>query len=192
MLINPNSGHLPTFPETRMLQEAFGLAGWQFTDLRDPQRIWTLQYFLSPIPGRALGGIRARFLDNKNFVSYCNQRDLEVLLGIGTPGRKCLWGGGLYPEVGDSDWYGLCVDGEDLTDDLQDRELRLRQSAPGILPTNMEMQRTVHDAGSDTSELLYLIGDMDFVSGYGPDMRIETIEQRWVRIERHRVEWTYV
>jgi len=191
MLVNSNSTYLPTFPETRMLQENFGLAGWQFGDLKDPQRVWTLQYFLSPV-GRALGGIRARFLDNKGFVSFINQRDLEVLLGIGVPGRKCLWGGGLYPEVGDSGWYGLCVDSEDLIDDLQDRELRLRQTTIGVLPTNMEIQRTIHDDRSDSSELLYLIGDMDFVSGCSPDMRLETIDQRWARIERHRVEWLYV
>ena len=191
MLINPFKTSMVTVPGTRILEESFGLAGFQYTDPREPQRAWTLQYLLAPIPGRALGGVRARFTDSKDFVSFCNQRDLEVLTGIAKPGDHCFWLEEKYPGPEDNEWYGLCLDSEDLLDDLHDRELRLREQHPGILPSDLEIVRRVHDDGSDSEELHKLLWDADLETGQGPDPRLETIERRWVRVERTKISWTY-
>lgn len=136
--------------------------------------------------------MRARFIDNKGFVSFCNQRDLEVLLGVAQPGTHCYWADSDYVEVGSPEWYGMCLDTEDLEDDLLDRELRLREQYPGILPSHMELVRRLHSGGNDSEELLLLVNDMDMATGFGPDPRFETLTRRWVRIEKTQLYWLAV
>jgi hypothetical protein len=128
-------------------------------------------------------------MDTKGFVSFCNQRDLEVLLGIARPGSVCLWADMDYEEVDEPGWYGLCVDDEDLEDDLLERELRLREVYPGILPNNLQIERRIHNAGTDLQELHLLISDIDPATGFGPDPRLETVSKRWVRVERVLLQW---
>lgn len=189
MLINPNRVQLETIPGTRILVESFGLVGFQHIDPREPRRSWILQCLYAPIRRRRLSGIRAKFMDGKNFITFCNQRDLEVLLGIASPGTRCHWADMDYAEIGESEWFGLCVDDEDLEDDLLERELRLRETHPGILPTNMQIERRIHNDRTDVQELHLLLGDMDRATGFGPDPRLETIGKRWVRIERVPLQW---
>jgi len=191
LLLNPYKPHLEKIPGTRILTTDLGLAGFRYPDPASPGRVWTLQYLFAPIPGRALGGIRAKLVDDKGFVTFCNQRDLEILLGIGQPGDYCYWADDTYPEIGEEDWYGFCVDEEDLADDLHERELRLRQQFPGILPPHLEIVRRIHDGGADAEELNLLLWDMDKRTGLGPDTRLETIDCRWVRVERKPLKWKY-
>src|ERR1700689_4821822 len=122
---------LEVFNGTRLLRNDFGLIGESIEDPFTPQRIWTIQGIYAPVPGRALGGVRAKLTDQHEFVTFCNQRDLEVLLGLGTPGRWCRWLGDEYIEPGDRAWCGFCTDAEDLRDDLYERELMLRHNHPG-------------------------------------------------------------
>lgn len=189
MLINPNRVQLPTIPGTRILEESFGLVGFQYMDPHEPRRAWVLQCLYAPIKRRRLNGIRAKFMDTKGFISFCNQRDLEVLLGIARPGSVCLWADMDYEEVGESGWFGLCLDDEDLEDDLLERELRLRDALPGVLPTHLQIERRIHSAGADMQELLMLVGDFDPVTHIAPDPRLETISKRWVRVERMPLLW---
>jgi hypothetical protein len=191
VLFNPHKQRIPVIPGTRILQSDLGLTGFQYKDPVDSSRIWILQYLFAPIPRRVLGGIRAKLMDSKGFITFCNQRDLEILLGIAQPGDYCCWTDSDYPEIGDKEWYGLCVDEEDLADDLHERELRLRQQYPGILPSNLEITRRIHDGKADAEELDLLLWDMDTRTGLGPDTRIETIDRRWVRIERTPLRWKY-
>lgn len=192
MLINPNKVQLATIPGTRILQETFGLVGFQHIDPREPRRSWTLQCLYAPIRRRRLNGIRAKFVDTKGFFSFCDQRDLEVLLGIARPGAPCHWADMDYAEVGDPGWFGLCVDEEDLEDDLLERELRLREYYPAGIPTNMQLERRIHSDRTDAQELHMLLGDIDHATGLGPDPRLETISKRWVRIERVPLQWELV
>jgi hypothetical protein len=190
MLINPYKSHFTTIPGTRILTSDLGLAGFQYADPASPLRVWTLQYLFAPIPGRALGGVRAKLMDDKGFITFCNQRDLEILLGIAQPGDHCHWSGGTYPERDSREWYGLCVDDEDLQDDLHERELRLREQYPGMpLPPHLEITRRIHDSGADAEELDMLLWDMDTRTGLSPDARLETVDHRWVRIDRTKVIW---
>jgi hypothetical protein len=117
---------------------------------------------------------------------------LEILLGIAESGDYCYWADTDYPERSDKEWYGLCLDDEDLLDDLHERELRLRQEYPGLLPSNLEIIRRIHDGGADAEELYVLLWDMDRMTGLGPDARLETVDHRWVRIERTPLKWKYV
>lgn len=189
MLINPYKTRLATIPGTRVIEDNLGLNGFQFAAAGAADRVWTLQYLLEPVPRRHLGGLRAKFQDEKNFISFCNQRDLEVLLGVSSPGDFCPWTEGEYFAEDDTGWYGLCVDDEDLVDDLYERELRLREHYP-VLPTNIEIIRRVHDSGSDCEELHVLLQDAD-ESGYQPDTRRETLLRRWTRVERTALKWRY-
>jgi hypothetical protein len=189
---------VPTLRGTRIVTETFGLAGFQLEDPRQQGRLWTIQYLFAPIPGRALCGIRAQLLDQQGFVSFVNQRDLELLLDLAKPGGWCHWADQEYPGVNcyDEGWYGICADTVDLEDDLQLREMNLRQQYGGVIPNNVELERKVHlDDGRDYEELLLFLWDKDPDTGYGPDGRIETINRRWSEVERTKVTWrasTYI
>lgn len=194
MLINPYREKITTIPGTRFLEGDLGLSGHYVVDIEEPARFWRIQWLLSPIPGRALGGVRAKLIDQKDFITFCNQRDLEVLLRYGSPGQYCHWTGKNYVGVGDIDWHGLCCDEEDLTDDLHERECRLREeyAKHGYqwLPTGLEIRRRVHlGKGRDVEELYTLLWDMDKNTQAYPDPRLETIHQRWARVERNALMW---
>lgn len=174
------------------MTNGLGVVGFQYRDPTTPNRNWVVQHLLAPIKGRRLGGIRAKMCDEKGFVTFCNQRDLEVIIGLAKPGDYCLWMEEHYPGVSDPEWYGLCLDDEDLLDDLHERELRIRQQHPGVLPNYMEIYRRIHSDGADAEELFTLIGDCDFTTGYGPDYRLDTVSNRWTRVERASVRWAYL
>lgn len=196
MIIHPerDRAHL-TVCGGRLLEETFELVGKRLRDLYEPRRLWRIDSFYLPIRGRAVGGVRARLVDDKGFVTFCNQRDLEVLVGLAEPGDWCPWLGRDYVGPGDREWLGLCVDREDLLDDLFVREVELRalqQTVAGhdTLPAGIEITRRIHvERGADVEELLYLREDADVSTGLSPDRRIETIDLRWVRVERTNAPW---
>ena len=121
MLINPCTP-LPVMPGTRILAEPLGLVGVPVEDPRQHGRTWTITNLFAPIHGRALGGIRAKLLDYKGFISFINQRDLELLLDVARPGEWCPWLNTEYPGVNSSEegWFGICCDVEDMLDERQE------------------------------------------------------------------------
>lgn len=191
MLINPylpeSREILSPIPGTNIIAETLGVVGVMLRVPGDPIRSWTIQGLYAPIPGRMLGGIRAKLIDQKGFISFCNQRDLEVLLDISCPGAYCAWLDAEYVDVDEAAWCGLCVDEDDLLDDLYDKELEARsayeEGTP--LPAGLSFSRRIH-AGSlnDYQELLVLKWDMDPDTGMGPDTRFSTVGRRWSSIER--------
>jgi len=193
MLIHPflQKEKLRVHQGTRLLQETLGLVGRALFDPLEKSRLWQIEALFAPIAGRTLGGVRAKLVDEKNFVTFINQMDLEVLLGLVKPGMKCHWSGRSYSGPGDRDWYGLCVDDDDLIDDLYGRELMLRSEYNyQMLPEGLEIYRRVHhEEKVDKEELHLLIGDYDRETGVCPDPRMETIENRWVRADSTRVIW---
>jgi hypothetical protein len=199
VLLDPN-GPLPILPGTRLLTESFSLVGVEFEDPKQDGRVWRIERLFAPIRGRALGGVRARVVDNKGFTSFVNQRDLELLLDVATPGSWCHWSGTYYPGLNDDKdgWYGLCCDAEDLRDQLQEYELWLRDYFSSTyqytqLPSNLEYTRRVHvEDGKDVEELLLFLWDQDPETGLGPDGRYETIDRRWRSVEERRVVWDRV
>lgn len=191
MLINAYQRRPAVVPGTRLLESTLNVAGAQIVDPDNASRVWEIQGFYLPIEGRALGGIRAKLIDQKGFITFCNQRDLEVLLGIGRPGSPVEWRDDEYVAPDDKEWFGFCCDDDDLVDDLQERELFYRMQLPqGLLIPNLEMERRVHIGhGYDAEELYLVTQDMDPETGMFPDTRFETIERRWIRAERRRVRW---
>jgi hypothetical protein len=190
MIVNPYADKqlMRTYSGTRLLQSTLGIIGEVVKDGPDHHRTWTVQALYAPVPGRALGGIRARLVDPKGFVSFCNQRDLEVLLGDAKPGQYCRWLGKDYVDECDAVWIGLCSDDEDLLDDLYERELFLRAGSPeNMLEPGTEIRRFYHrEHKRDLDEVLQLIFDADPTTGYGPDPRFETVKYRWERLELRR------
>ena len=194
MILNPYTERhlLEAYQGTRLLKETFGLVGARILDPDQSEpRLWTLQALYAPLPGRALGGLRARLIDQKGFATFLNQRDLEVLLGMVEPGSWCAWAREDYAEPGDPGWYGFSFDDDDSEDDLHDREMGLRmQSLTGIL-MNEGLTRRVHlGANSDLEESFMLLWDTDPETGLTPDTRLETIERRWKRFEKTRCTWS--
>jgi hypothetical protein len=188
VLVNPYHQRMTTFDGTRLLLETLGIVGLGVRDVTDSQRFWTVQSLYAPISQRTLGGIRAKLSDRNDFVTFVNQRDLEVLLGIGKPGEPCLWTGRRYVGPEDDEWVGFCADEEDLLDDLQEREMLLRSKYPGVLPYGLELVRRVHrEKGNDIEELWTSLWDADPETGMGPDVRLSTLRHRWVRIEQRRL-----
>jgi hypothetical protein len=196
MLVHPYLEREKIIPYagTRLIQETFDLVGAQIRDPHDSSRLWTLKAFYAPVQGRALGGIRARLSDQKGFTTFCNQRDLEVLIGLAQAGTFCHWARQKYAEPGGQDWYGFFMDEDDLNDDMHDREMFLRAESPtGILLGNVEVVRRLHtDTTYDVEELDMLLWDCDPDTGLTPDLRLETVEKRWKRVERQRVQWQYL
>lgn len=190
MLVNPfemSSGILAPIPGTNIIESTLGIVGSTFKDPENAFRQWTIQALYTPVYGRALSGIRAKVIDQKEFISFVNQRDLEVLLELSYPGAYCKWLDQDYVEPGEPGWFGLCVDSQDLTDDLYDREMEARAQYPGdyVLPEGLNFERRVHDGHSnDYIETMLLLWDFDPESGMGPDTRIETVNRRWQSVER--------
>lgn len=178
-MLNPYGRELETVPGTPFLQEPT-LADLIGAQIR-ASRTWTVQLFLRPSPRRAIGGIRAKLYDSKGFITFLNQRDLEVLLGLGVPGQLCPWWGGKYAEPGSAGWIGFCVDDEDLRDDIFERECFIRKEL-GRIPEGLSLARRVHlDEGADVEETWVFLRDND--------SRCETVLNRWVRAERAKVSW---
>lgn len=193
MLIHPyrQRNQLTTVGDSRVLTETLGLIGAEIRDPTNLRRRWFIQGVYAPIPGRVLGGIRAKVEDEKGFISFINQRDLEVLLGLVKPGDYCPWTDEDYPDTSHRSWFGLCADDDDLVDDLYEKELSFRsETEDGVLPEGLELTRRVHlDRGNDVQELWAFLGDVDPETGIWPDPRFKTVERRWIRVERVRVEW---
>jgi hypothetical protein len=195
MIVDPflDKERMATYLGTRLIQERFGLVGARILDTSTPNRMWTLQAFYSPIRGRMLGGIRARLTDQKGFVTFINQRDLEVLLGMVEPGTWCQWARQDYVPPDSRDWYGFAMDEDDLEDDLHDREMLLRLNSPTEFLMEGEINRRVHlDESFDAEEYFILLWDADPETGISPDLRLETVDRRWKRVERTRHQWNYL
>ena len=194
MIIHPDlDRRLLTTAYGRMLNESFNLLGVQIPDPHRPERVWTISALYAPIRGRAVGGIRAHVTDQKGFISFINQRDLEVLLGVGVPGTYCKWLGKDYVDPSDrDDWFGFSADQEDLTDDLFAREAEIRfaqhqQTGEFYVRPNVEMSRLIHlSVGVDYDEQLIGRGDWD---GHDYDQRMETLYLRWTRAGRTPLSW---
>lgn len=196
MLLNPYTSTLETLPGSRMLVEGLGLIGASFPDEKKEGRVWTVTNLFAPIRGRALGGIRAKLQDQKGFIAFCNQRDLELLLGLAKPGNICPWTDSEYPEIGSREFYGMCIDIEDLEDDLFERELQLRSlmasspEYPNVIPYGYQLTRRIHlNDKEDTEEVDMMLYDCDPKTGLGPDTRFETLMSRWTSVGRSRLLW---
>ena len=201
MLVNPYSERdsLITFSGTRVLQNDFGLIGTQLPDITykagtwqlNPERTWVIQGIYAPIRSRTVQGIRARVMDYKGYSSFINQVDLEWMLGHSNAGVKCPWTGRRYAEPGDQEWFGLCMDDDDLADDLLAREQLLRgEYADMTLPEGSEILRRIHcDDFDDREELLVLLWDGDFATGISPDFRLETIKKRWAAVAKEKAPY---
>lgn len=198
MLLNPYRTTLDLVPGTRLLTQSFGLEGAIIQDPDCLERKWRICNVYGPIRGRVLGGIRVKLEDEKGFVTFCNQRDLELLLGLGKPGAWCPWTNKEYPELGSVDFFGLHMDTEDLNDDMLDRELLLRDELMKhnvtLLPSyQIDLPRRLHvDNGMDYEDLMVFLEDCDPVTRMGPDMRLETVTNRWRRAERTKLTWSRV
>lgn len=193
MIINPYRDRTAIAPiaGTRKLSQDFGLIGTIIRDPYNSRRLWTIDGLYAPVTDRALGGIRAKLTDEKDFFTFINQQDLEVLLQVARPGETCKWSGKKYSGPGDYNFYGFCVDDDDLVDDLYDRELMLRGMSPtGILNNNCEIFRRIHlEDKIDVQEYQILLWDADMNTGMFPDPRMETVENRWTRVERIKTPW---
>jgi hypothetical protein len=191
MLINVYRERPAVIPGTRLLETTLGIVGMRIPDPQNMRRVWDVQGVYLPLPGRALGGVRTKLVDQKGFVTFCNQRDLEVMLGLAAPGDYCPWSGGEYAGPDYEEWIGFCADEDDLLDDLFERELYLRaHTQSGVLSGAYDIERRVHlGKNNDCEDVFVLVGDYDFDTGLFPDVRFETVERRWSRAERRRVRW---
>ena len=191
MIINAYRNPPTAFPGTRLLETTLGIVGVRIPDPANMRRVWEVQSLYLPLRGRAIGGIRTKLSDQKGFVTFCNQRDLEVMLGIGRSGEYCAWADDEYVSPEDERWCGFCCDDDDLMDNLFEREMFLRAQVPGgVLPSNLDIERRVHlEHNNDFEEVYVLLADMDFDTGMFPDPRFSTVDRRWVRSERKRVRW---
>jgi hypothetical protein len=191
MLLNPFRERAAVIPGTRALESTLGLIGGRVADPHELHRVWEVAGIFCSLPSRAIGGLRIRLIDQKGFVTFCNQRDFEVLLGMGIPGTLCPWLDAPYVHWEDSNWCGFCCDEEDLLDDLYEREMFLRgYMDSGILVPGYDISRRVHlERNNDVEDLFVLIADADPETGMYPDRRFHTVQRRWMRAERHRVLW---
>ncbi len=187
MIVNPYDSQLDVFEGTRLLKRTFGLIGKTVQEPSSDRR-WVIHGLYAPLPKRVLGGIRAKLISPDGITTFINQRDLEVLLGDGIPGASCRWLNSVYPQVGEDNWFGFCMDTQDLLDDLMDHELMIRLTNGGKLPPGSEIQRTVHtDKNTDTEEIFVSTWDINSEAGIAISTGISTIHNRWTRSYNKRV-----
>lgn len=192
MIINPYTPEgqvlLAPIPGTHIVEDSLGIVGATVRDPLNIMREWTIRSLYTPIRGRLIGGLRAKLEDQKGFITFCNQRDLEVLLDVASPGAYCIWLDDKYVEPGEREWIGFCVDELDLLDDLYDRELEARAQLPRqdmVLPPGLNFERRIHDGPhNDFIEHMMLRFDLDPDTGVGPDTRMATVDYRWTSVER--------
>jgi hypothetical protein len=195
MLVNPYRDRLATLPGTRILESTFDIIGAKLLDPHNQSRLWEVQCLYAPLPGRALGGFRARLTDQLGFITFCNQRDLEVLIDNACPGDYCGWNDTYYVGPTHRDWYGLCCDEDDLRDDLFEYELLLRAQFAGgaLIPAfqgQLDYVRLLHlGNNNDVEEERLFIMDYDPDTGAFPDTTFENVERRWMRNGTSKVRW---
>ncbi len=192
MIVNPYTQEgrslIRPLGDTNLLEHTFGLVGKRITDLHNRFREWEVNALYAPVRGRSVGGIRAKLVDQKGFITFCNQRDLEVLLDIASPGAWCQWLGSDYAEPFTTEWIGFCADEDDLVDDLYDREVEARalycpHNTP--LPDSLNFNRRVHNGlHDDFEEEVLFLGDTYYESSAQLDSRFETVVNRWRSVER--------
>lgn len=186
MIVNPftEKGRLATFRGTRVLRDDFNLLDHTVKDVRRPNREWTIVGVYAPLTCRAVEGIRVKVVDQDDVITFVEQMDLEVLLGLARKGDTCAWSGKRYLGPGDSAFAGLVCDEDDLLDDLMDTENIIRRSV-AIIPNRTTIHRKLQlEFGHEVEETWMMMGDSDVESGMSPDLRMETIERRWKRISR--------
>lgn len=186
---------LETITGTRLLSSTFGLVGKLFPDTVNAQRIWKVLNTLAPLePFRGYKSYpRLRVVDQEGFVSFIHYMDYSLLTGFVKQGALDPYSGLEYHQIGDfrNGWRGLYADAEDLEDDLHIRELEIRETHGWdlILPC-FSLTRYVHTSErKDECIVDELQFDADPLTGYGPDMRLETIRKRWAQKERWIVPW---
>lgn len=192
MIVNPYTQEgrslIRPLGDTNLLEHTFGLVGKCITDLHNRYREWTVHALYAPVSGRSVGGIRAKLVDQKGFITFCNQRDLEVLLDLASPGAWCQWLGSDYAEPFTNEWIGLCADENDLIDDLYDREVEARalycpRNEP--LPDSLNFNRRVHNGlHDDFEEEVLFLGDTYYETSAQIDSSFETVINRWRSVER--------
>lgn len=181
-LINPftEPHRLRVHQGTRLLIDDAGLLGKTFTD--ETGNDWQIIGVYAPLPGRKISGIRARVIDDDDYTSFINQRDLEVLLGIGKPGSRCNWTGEAYPSHESPEWVGVFCDDDDSLDDLNAREMELLSM--NQLHEGSTIQRKIHVTNKRRFEE-YFILIPSWAARY-PVLTYNTVMQRWSRAERLR------
>lgn len=186
MIVNPftERDRLSTFKGTRILRNDFNLLDHTIEDARRPTREWTIVGVYAPLTCRAVEGIRVKVVDQSGVITFIEQMDLEVLLGLARSGAMCVWSGKRYAGPGDSSFVGLVCDEDDQLDDLMDTENVIRRSV-AIIPNRTTIHRKLQlEFGHEVEETWMMMGDSDVESGMSPDLRMETIERRWKRISR--------
>lgn len=156
------------------------------------KRHWTVRSFFMPKATQGCTvetGVRALVADEHGFVSFVNQRDLEVLLGLRNAGEWCRWLGAPYVGTKDSEFYGCCCDTVDAWDELHAYEMEVRSQYPeGYCLGEMQRERWIHYGwGRDEYELWHFLWDAEPRTGVSPDPRLETVESRWTR--SHSEKW---
>jgi hypothetical protein len=182
MLINPYQAvSMPVVPGTRMLQQDFGLAGYQLVDPGNSERLWTVSGLYTPV-GRKPNGIRVKLIDNKRFITFCNQRDFEVLLGIAKPGDWCHWAGEEYCGPDDANWFGFWADSLDLCDDLHERELELLGECQHGQKDwfSLSIERRIHSGGGSDAEDMWIPNTQPIE---------DTVNGRWIRVFTQPIDW---
>ncbi len=132
-------------------------------------RMWTVTSTYAPIKQLRIAGMRMRLQDQKGFITFCNQRDFEVLAGVGSPDAWCRWLGDRYVEQGSTQWFGFCWESFDHEDDLAEWSVLL--ASEGKLVENVDIERKIFDDGVDWIERSYFNGEA------------------WIRVEREKENW---
>lgn len=148
---------LETYPGTRLLKTNFSLAGVKVKDPKE-NRVWRIEACYAPLAIRRVRGVRFKVRDDRGFISFIEQLELELLLGVRKAGDYCTWAKCFYPEV--ENMYGMCLDAFDLQDDLFDEErLTLATNEEYVYTGGCIERRIHHEEYNDTYEWWQYIPD---------------------------------
>lgn len=177
-------------------------------------RIWETRCIFNPIPQRMIAGYRWMCVDQFGFISYVEQRDFEMLLGIGKPGDKIPWNPRYkYVEYSDPEFCGLQLDDDDIDEIIYMYEEGLRQqSSNGLLNGFVQWNDGPQVADlflqlmtSENANYMYhfsfltdsmreIIEPNSQIKQYVPNWRVGNVRSRWAKVEAlrihdHRTPW---
>lgn len=193
-IVDPNTYPFRKVGHSRLLTDHLGVVDMTLRDPITPNRTWTVQGVYLPVK-REMGGIRLRLTDSKNFVTYLNQRDAEVLLDFATFGSVCSWSSTRYLSPSDASFWGLCMSPEEQRDELYAQEVLLRMALQRkgqdpILANNTEIDVRMHIAPrQDVRKVFRFLGDFNPETRDSPDVTFERIDRRWVEVGTYNCSW---